>query len=355
MNNTIIDTMSVTFPVTYFKHFCCSTRLRAYKKIVPCKPTYLYEAMGSEATVEEIKQQFNVDIMAEFITEWLFDVTGQDIVVEPIWRKGRNYFTHGFNFPGGFLAWGGNNRVFNQFGEPELRPERVQLYFDATGCEKYFRTSEARQTLRKSLIDFEGRVTRLDVAYDLMDGQISIDSAEQAYYDGSFSGNGRPPKCVRVEEKTMGKKEAGDTLYVGTRQGGKYLRIYEKGKQLGDPSSKWVRVEVEYNTNNKRIISPDALVQLDQAFSEAYQYNADLLIKFANEECQVIADKVITAEKRSDEISLDSLLRHCQRSYGTLIYHLKKKIDSAGRRQLSDSQIVGMLERIGQPSRLSCS
>lgn len=37
----------------------------------------------------------------------------------------------------------------------------------------------------------------------------------------------------------------GRTLYIGSRQSTAYLRLYEKGKQLGESDSTWVRVELE--------------------------------------------------------------------------------------------------------------
>ena len=356
MNNSIIDTLSVTFPVTYFKEFCNSGRMEDVRRVFRGDPYYLRKNIDESATVAEMKEQHSVDLMADFVAEWLYDFLGVDVVIQPIWRSGRNYFTYGFNFEGGFLAWGGNNRVYDQFGQLQLRPERVQVYFDATGCQKYINDSSCAR-LRSKLIENEGRISRCDVALDLMNGEVEIDDVEEAYFSGMFSGNGRPPKCVRVEEKTIGPKNAGDTLYVGSRLSGKYMRAYEKGKQLGDVNSPWVRVEIEYNTNNKRVISPDILINHDQAFCESYDYCDMIMLAFGVSVSPTTSDKLVAVVREKTVISLDALNRHCRRSYGALIYYLKT-VQREFKGQIingySDSEIVDLLSRSGRPARLAC-
>ena len=63
--------------------------------------------------------------------------------------------------------------------------------------------------------------------------------------------------------------DRGKTLYVGQRQNGKLCRVYEKGKQLGDPNSPWCRVEVEYR-GKSRVIPPDVLVRASSYLAGAY-------------------------------------------------------------------------------------
>ena len=50
---------------------------------------------------------------------------------------------------------------------------------------------------------------------------------------------------------------------------GKMLRIYEKGKQLGDSESPWVRVEAELR-NKSRVIPWDALTRPGSYLAGAY-------------------------------------------------------------------------------------
>ncbi|MDR0848010.1 MAG: replication initiation factor domain-containing protein [Propionibacteriaceae bacterium] len=47
----------------------------------------------------------------------------------------------------------------------------------------------------------------------------------------------------------------GCTLYVGSRKSAIFLRCYEKGKQLGDPVSDWVRVELQVRPQRDQRLS----------------------------------------------------------------------------------------------------
>jgi hypothetical protein len=82
----------------------------------------------------------------------------------------------------------------------------------------------------------------VDIAADDHDAAcVDLPGAIQAWRDGLFTLSGRPPKGRLIDDFEGG---SGRTFYVGTREGGKLCRVYEKGKQLGDPQSKW-RAEVE--------------------------------------------------------------------------------------------------------------
>ena len=57
---------------------------------------------------------------------------------------------------------------------------------------------------------------------------------------------------MRLQPKTRGAK------YLRKTENGKLMRIYEKGKQLGDATSPWVRWELELH-NKSRVIPFDVL------------------------------------------------------------------------------------------------
>jgi phage replication initiation protein len=95
------------------------------------------------------------------------------------------------------------------------------------------------------------RITRLDIAADDHESQsVDIPRAIQAWRDGLFTLAGRPPKARWIDDFGGG---AGCSFYVGSRPSGKLCRVYEKGKQLGDPASKWVRAEVELHAKDRVI------------------------------------------------------------------------------------------------------
>lgn len=113
------------------------------------------------------------------------------------------------------------------------------------------------------------RITRLDLAHDDYDGSTySVDQAKAEFEVGRFNNGGRTPDCEQRGNwyRPNGK---GRTFYVGHRVNGKYARIYEKGKQLGDTESPWCRIEVEFKAVD-RIIPFDALLKPGEYLAASY-------------------------------------------------------------------------------------
>lgn len=105
--------------------------------------------------------------------------------------------------------------------------------------------------------DKQGRITRVDLTHDDFDGLITLAQAKEWFEAGDFhSGKGYPPSGEYIDDFGSGK---GKTLYVGSGKNGKVLRIYEKGKQLGDPQSPWIRWELELH-NKDRVLPLDTLL-----------------------------------------------------------------------------------------------
>lgn len=180
----------------------------------------------------------------------------------------------------------------------------------------------------------QGRITRIDLAHDDYEGRISLISLQEWFKAGDFhSGRGHPPSGEFIDDFGSGK---GKTLYVGQRANGKLLRIYEKGKQLGDPTSPWVRWEVELH-NKDRIIPLDTLVRPAPYMAAAYPVT------------QWICDKQsrIETTKRTLNIELEVLTASARKSYGKLFWYYWKVLD------LSPVEIVEKLAVEGIPSRLN--
>jgi len=347
MSSCICDTLSLSFPIEYLREFFCADPARYWG--IFGRPDLHNDQLrgaahdlvsGEFADWAALSGSLPADFWAELLADWLHDMTGVRFSVLGF-GVGRNGFDNSSYFDGGFIAWGGNNVVRQSDGLMHRRPERVQVYFDATGCE---RLRGVLGHVADRLDRYEGRITRLDVAFDLHDGQITVDDAESAYYQGDFVSRGRPPKAKRVRE--LSSTGSGDTLYIGDRRNGKMLRIYEKGRQLGDPNSQWVRAEVELGRKDREIPS-DSLRDLDRVFSESYPYLAAIIEKYADYSASY-DQNLIKTSKRKAEISLVCLVRHAQVAYGKLI----SVLSDLGH---SSDQICSMLHVEGRPSRLSSS
>lgn len=113
------------------------------------------------------------------------------------------------------------------------------------------------------------RITRVDLAHDDYTGSAyTVDKADEDHTAGLFNCGGRNPRCeYRGDWKNPDGK--GRSFYVGSRKNGKFCRVYEKGRELGDPSSEWTRIEVEFKSVD-RVIPFDILTRPGEYLAAAY-------------------------------------------------------------------------------------
>lgn len=181
--------------------------------------------------------------------------------------------------------------------------------------------------------DLGARITRADAAHDDLLGTHSVDEAAAAYLDGSFKVGGRQPKHD-TKGDWLNPQGNGRTLYVGSRESGKLYRGYEKGKQLGDRSSPWVRHEVELH-NEGRVIPWEIVWNPGKYLAGAYPY-----LSWVSEE----STRIQTIQKTATT-DTNVLKDHCKRTYGKLV----NRLIEAG---CTDEEIVRDLRRAGTPKRL---
>lgn len=119
-------------------------------------------------------------------------------------------------------------------------------------------------------------ITRIDTAHDDFEGKtVNIDIALDWHKKKLFSFTGRPSNAQLIDDLGSGN---GKTLYIGKRANGKLTRIYEKGKEQGDPLSPWVRVETEWR-NQSRVIPWDIVINPGHYLAGAYPCLEYLSIK----------------------------------------------------------------------------
>lgn len=154
---------------------------------------------------------------------------------------------------------------------------------------------------------YGARITRWDGAVDDYLGLNSVDWAVEQYEQSRFSTGGNTPSCSQ-HGNWLKPDGRGRTFEVGRRQNGKMLRIYEKGKQLGDVESPWVRWELELH-NKDRDIPWDVLTNAGAYVAGSYQ-----AMSWVSDESSRIKTYQNTAA-----ISYEHLVKHAQRAYGPLI------------------------------------
>lgn len=222
------------------------------------------------------------------------------------------------------LAWGGQGK----------QADMAFLQITGTGCNALHLNDDRldRENLRTVLRSVNATITRLDICFDTE--SLGVMDCWQAYADGRFGSGGRKPSYDQAGD-WLEHQGRGRTLYVGKAKNGKLIRCYEKGKQLGDPTSPWLRLEVQWG-NRDRVIPYDALVDTDAYFVGAADFFSNVLASVPRMVKTISKGAAIVAEK---------LLHHGRESYGRFIHQLVKA-------KFTAEQIVAMFRREGAPKRM---
>lgn len=230
------------------------------------------------------------------------------------------FASHGsLTSPIGCIAFGGDS----QRG-------RWLLQLTGTGCQ-FVRDWEG---LRDLLEGLDAKLTRVDLAVDFLNGEHTVDEAVTLYQSGGFQLGGRSPSS-RLDGDWLGGQE-GRTLYVGKAKNGKMLRVYEKGRQLGDPDSDWTRFEVQLG-NRDRVIPFDVLTDRDAFFAGCYP----ALASFVEE----AAESIPTLSK-GGETTIAHLLHHLKRCYGKVFGMLLETTEATNADLVEEVRIVGLPRRV---------
>lgn len=206
------------------------------------------------------------------------------------------------------LGWLGISR-----GDDSMRG-RWCLHLTGVGCGLLRSGNWA--DLATDLPAYNGRITRIDLAVDDLEGRHSVSEIRSLYDAGAFNMKGRPPSFSEVRSSN------GATFYVGRRGSGKLLRVYEKGKQLGDSSSPWVRHEIELRGTG-RVIPFDILVNPISYFKGCYTS----VYGWVSEG----AASLVRTLRRTVDIGVTQAVKWGRRAVGRLICYLRevgKKTDS---------------------------
>uniref|UniRef100_A0AAU8B2X0 Replication protein n=1 Tax=Dulem virus 54 TaxID=3145765 RepID=A0AAU8B2X0_9VIRU len=138
----------------------------------------------------------------------------------------------------------------------------------ATGCNAALNGWEVRlyEFMQKAI---RPKITRIDLAKDFFKREYSPEQAAQDRLDGKFTNHHMMPDGEKVGSDWESNNGKGKTYYVGSRESSKFVRVYEKGKQLGDKASDWVRFEIEFKA--KDIVIPfEVLTAPGEYFGGAY-------------------------------------------------------------------------------------
>ncbi len=237
------------------------------------------------------------NIIIDDISIVLKDIFGFGVEFEN--RNGKNYYKRSFDLEhkSGYVAIGGQN-------------DTVMIAINGTGC-TYGHIGWEKH-LYDWLVKFapNAKITRVDLCHDDLEGAYtSVDYFFKEYTKGGFKTGGRSPN---IENKGNWYKPTGKgrTLEIGSRSSGKFCRIYEKGKHLGDKTSDWTRTEMEYKSSGF-YIGFGVLLNPSDYFLSAYPCFD--VIKTKNNP-QTFERKEVT-----NLITFESMLNNLKKQYGNTI------------------------------------
>lgn len=93
-------------------------------------------------------------------------------------------------------------------------------------------------TLLRACVDAGGSVSRLDLAKDFTEGEVDYEAVYQSLEQRAGGGNAR---TVTKLQSSGG----GYTIYIGSRQSERFVRLYDKAAEQKLPDALWSRLEVE--------------------------------------------------------------------------------------------------------------
>ena len=198
-----------------------------------------------------------------------------------------------------------------QYGRVHFGGQNNTMLFEltATGCNAALTGWEVRlyEFIQKAI---RPKITRVDIAKDFFNGEYSPEQAKADRLSGLFTNHHMMPCGESVgtdwEEADESKQVKGKTYYVGSRESSKYVRVYEKGKQLGDKLSNWTRFEIEFKA--KDIVIPfEVLTVPGEYFGGAYpicrqfQEKANALKPLKNRSCLLLSAALSAQKTKSEE------------------------------------------------------
>ena len=164
------------------------------------------------------------------------------------------------------------------------------------------------------------KITRVDLAHDFLEGQYNPEMALKDWENGGYTSRHTKPIAECVGGDWLHYLGTGKTLYIGSRKNSsRFVRVYEKGKQLGDSESPWVRVELELH-NRDIVIPHEILIDAGQYLTGAFPVFERLFSDY--EEAPAKFERV----KKQQDVSAE----HCVK-YGAI----------------QVSGVVNLLERMG--------
>lgn len=261
----------------------------------------------------------NVELLARKISETVYSLFGFGIYEQ---KNGINGYKYSFklgtdNANYGVVAFGGKNQK-----------DSILLHFTGDGLTAALDGWETRLHAFIQAFAPHTKITRCDLAHDFLDGEYTPDMALQDWINGGFTQKHTRPKArqhgydwldEQYPEQSLNtpKNKGGKTFYVGTPKSSRMLRVYEKGCELGDKKSNWVRFELQLR-NRDYLIPHDILIRAGGYLCGAYPICEDLF--FQHEQDMSKAERV----SKINEISIAHIIYYASQAVSPAVNMLQE-------------------------------
>ena len=249
----------------------------------------------------KLEQQYQEQYAISQVSKALLRIIGFGVDVEN--ETGRNFYRRSFTLEhkAGFVCIGGQK-------------DTILIMINGLGC------TYANVGWELALFDWLNKltrvaITRIDLAHDALDKPyLTVDLFDTVHSKGGFNKGGRNPD---IEYRGNWKKPNGKgrTLYIGSRQSSKFCRIYEKGKQLGDPQSSWLRIEVEFK-------SRDIYIPLSILLNPTDYFIAAYPCFFLIEESDFLGR--FQSRNKNEMLTFDQALALVKKQYGRYLHFFRQ-------------------------------
>lgn len=185
-----------------------------------------------------------------------------------------------------------------------------------------------------------GIIRRLDICLDDKSGKYNLRRVQQDYSSGKYNSKSGPKLSSETHCSSSGR-----TKYLGSKLTYKFVRIYEKGKELklakNDPEYKnWTRHEVVLKNQGKVLIPLEALINPDGIFVSSFPKAHRKMLK----NCEPLNVEKIVAKEVSTTLLQKTLT--LKKMGGRTIDLIRSVIDD-------DTKTLDTICRDGQLSTLS--
>jgi len=122
---------------------------------------------------------------------------------------------------------------------PDREDMGQHVIFAGSALRNLFERSDVQpRTLLRACSNARGNISRLDLAADLQGQAIDLQNLYQSLEQGLNTGNARTFGQIRSNDN-------GHTIYIGSRQSERFIRIYDKAAQMALSDNQWIRFELE--------------------------------------------------------------------------------------------------------------